>query len=290
MNRVMNMHGKCLSSLVVAAALLMFFGLTAVAKKPKLEPEELVRHHLESLGLSDGRVVRNSCQADGNGALTILRGGGGKLQGPAKFLSNGRKMRMSILFNRSDYPAEEVSFNGDEVDVGQLSPGRRSPLGEFIYQFDEIVAEGLFGGVLSTGWSLLEVEERKPKLSYEGLKKVDDVQYHILRYRPRKRSDLEIRIYFDPETYRHLMTIYKVRIEPFAGRNMDEQALQAVVRYDVRETFSDFREVEGLTLSAQWSVDYTREVGTTITMLRWTMNFESMKSDSEVDPSYFRLH
>jgi hypothetical protein len=194
------------------------------------------------------------------------------------------------LFNRSDYPAEEVSFNGEEGDVGQLSLGRRSPLGEFIYQFDEIVAEGLFGGVLSTGWSLLEVEERKPKLSYEGLKKVDDIQYHTLRYRPRKRSDLEIRIYFDPETYRHLMTIYKVRIEPFAGRNMDEQALQAVVRYDVRELFSDFREVEGSSLPAQWSVDYTREVGTTITMLRWTMNYESMKSDSEVDPGYFRLH
>jgi hypothetical protein len=163
-------------------------------------------------------------------------------------------------------------------------------LGEFVYNFDEIVTEGLFGGVLSSGWSLLEVVERRAKLRYEGLKKVDDVHYHTLRYRPRKRSDLEMRLYFDPETYRHLMTIYKVRIEPFAGRTIDERALQAVVRYDVREYFGEFQEVGDLTLPAQWVVDFTREMGTTITMLRWTMNFESMQSDTELNPSYFRLH
>jgi len=269
--------------------LLLFFGLSASAKKPKLKPEDLVAKHMDSIGPIESQG-RSSCIADGNGVLAILRGGGGTLRGPAKFLSEGRKLRMSILFNQADYPAEEVSFDGDEVDVGLVSPGRRSPLGEFLYHYDEIVGEGLFGSVLSTGWSLLEVEERRPKLKYEGLKKVDDVEYHTLRYRPRERSDLTIRLYFDPETYRHLMTIYKIRIEPFAGRSADERALQAVVRYDVRESFADFREVGALTLPAQWSVDFTREVGMDITMLRWTTKFESIQSDVKLDSSYFRLH
>jgi hypothetical protein len=277
---------KHFGALVVFAILLLWLGLSADAKKKKLKPEELVSLHLQAIGAAE----RDTCLADGSGVLTILRGGGGALKGPAKFLSEGRKLRMSILFNRSDYPAEEVSFDGNEVDVSQMSPGRRSPLGEFLYQYDEIVTEGLFGGVLSTGWSLLGVDERKPKLKYEGLKKVDDVEYHALRYRPRKRSDVEIRVYFDPQTYQHLMTIYKLRIEPFGGRTMDERALQAVVRYDVRESFAEFKEVGGLTLPSEWIVDYTREVGTNIDMLRWTMNFVAIENDSEVNPSYFRLH
>jgi hypothetical protein len=277
-------------TLALVIVVLLCFGMSAVAKKKKLKPEELVHLHLQSLGTGENEAARTNCQADGNGALTILRGGGGVLSGPAKFLSDGRKLRMSILFNRSDYPAEEVAFDGNEVDVSQMSPGRRSPLGEFLYQYDEIVTEGLFGGALSTGWPLLEVEEREPKLKYEGLKKVDDVEYHTLRYRPRKRSDLQIRIYFDPQTHRHLMTIYKVRIEPFGGRTMDERALQAVVRYDVREKFEEFREVGDLLLPARWIVDYTREMGTNIDMLRWTMDFQKIESDSDLNPSFFRLY
>jgi hypothetical protein len=279
-------HISCFGPWVVFVLLLLCLGLSALGKKEKLKPEELVRLHLETIG-TEGRT---NCVADGQGVLRILRGGGGVLTGPSKFLSEGRKLRMSILFNRSDYPAEEVSFDGDEVDVSQMSPGRRSPLGEFLYQYDEIVTEGLFGGVLSTGWPLLEVEERKPKLKYEGLKKVDEVEYHSLRYRPRKRSDLDIRLYFDPKDYRHLLTVYKIRIEPFGGRTMDERALQAVIRYDVREFFSEFKEIEGLTLPSQWTVDYTREVGTNIDMLRWTMDFNKIQNNGEINPVFFRLH
>lgn len=290
MKGVLNLNSKSFCTLAVVIAFLLFSGLSAVAKNPKLKPEELVKLHLESLGSGSGQAVRRSCMADGNGVLTILRGGGGTLNGPAKFLSEGRKLRLSILFNRSDYPAEEVSFDGDEVDVGQLSPGQRSLLGDFLYEYDEIISEGLFGGTLSTGWSLLEVEERKPKLRCEGLKKIDGVEYHSLRYLPRNRSDLEIRVYFEPETYRHLLTIYKVRIEPFGGRTEDERALQAVVRYDVRESFSEFREARDWILPAQWTVDYTREVGTTINMIRWTINYEAIAIDSDLNPASFRLH
>lgn len=289
MNSIKDLPGRFSCLLAVAIGLLLFFGLSASAKKTKLKAEDLVAKHLGSVGPVESQG-RSSCLADGNGALAILRGGGGKLQGPAKFLSEGRKLRMSVVFNQAQYPAEEVSFDGDEVDVGQVSPGRRSPLGEFVYHYDEIVREGLFGGVLSTGWPLLDVDERNPKLKYEGLKKVDDVEYHTLRYRPRKRSDLTIRLYFDSETFRHLMTVYKIRVEPFAGRSAAETALQAVIRYDVREYFAEFREVGGLALPAQWTVDFTREVGMDITMLRWTMNFGSIQSDVRIDPNHFRLH
>ena len=172
--------------------------------------------------------------------MSVLRGGRGELEGPATFLSDGRRLRLSIVFGWPDYPAEEVSFDGNEVKVGQLSAGMCSNLGEFLYRFDDIVQEGLFGGVLSTGWSLLELDSRRPKLKYEGLKKVDGTEYHTLRYRPRKRSDVQTRLYFDTETFRHCVTIYKVRIAEAMGARPG-QSRQEDTRYTLQETFTHLR-------------------------------------------------
>jgi hypothetical protein len=264
-------------------------GAAAEAKKPKLKPEELVQLHLASLGSREAILARNRVVAEGTGTLTILRGGGGKLQGPAKLLSDGWKLRSTITFGNRDYPAEDLSFDGDEVYVGLLEAGRRSPLGEFIYQFPELIEEGLWAGVLSSGWALLGTDERQPRLKYEGLKKVDDVKYHRMNYRPKKGSDISIKLYFDEKSYQHRMTDYKVRVEGFAGRSGD-RALQAVTRYSIRETFSGYQPVGDLTLPGRWEVDFTREIGMDITMLRWSTGFQTMSSDVPIDSSQFVLY
>jgi hypothetical protein len=269
--------------------LLLVSVAAAAAKKPKLKTEDVVQRHLDSLGSVENRANWKSCKFEGSGSLQILAGGGGELQGPSTFLSHGRKLKFSIGFGWSDYPAEEISYDGDEVEVGQLSAGRRSYLGEFLYFYDEIIAEGLFGGVLSTGWSLLDLEERKPKLNYDGLKDVDGVEYYTLRYRPRKRSDVEIRIYFDPETFRHCVTIYKVRISEAMGTRPG-QSRQEETRYTLKENFADFQEQENaVTVPLQWNIDLTIEAGVQTSLLRWSMNYGTIQVNPEIDAGQFLI-
>lgn len=284
----MNNRNRVPPTLMVSF-LLAFCVVAAFAKKPKLKAEEVVQFHLESIGSPEIRAGWKSCKAEGAGSMAILAGGGGELQGPATFLSDGRKLRLSIVFDWPDYPSEEVAFDGSEVEVGQLSAGRRSYLGEFLYRYDNIIKEGLFGGVLSTGWSLLEVEERKPKLNYEGLKEVDGKEYHTLRYRPRKRGDCETRLYFDQETFRHCVTIYKVRISEAMGSRPGESR-QEETRYTLKETFDGFQETADMTLPSRWDLELTIEAGRNVSLIRWSTNYTATSANPEIEPSRFVLY
>ncbi len=198
----------CLTFLV----LVLSCGITAAAKKPKLTPEEIVQRHLESLGPAASVAERKSLKAEGQVLFEVIVGGQGQLQGPSTFICDGKKLRMSMVFDINDYPGEDVAYNGKGVEVGWIQPGVRSAMGQFFYQFDEVITEGLFGGALSTAWSILNLKSLNPKLKYEGLKKVDGNRNHTIKYQRRKGTDVQTRLYFEPETFRHTHTIYKVRI------------------------------------------------------------------------------
>ena|ERR1017187_8658426 len=88
----------------------------------------------------------------------------------------------------------------------------RSAFGNFVFVQDAVIREGLLGGVLSTAWPLLNLDERKAKVSFDGLKKIDGQELYELRYRPHKNTDLEIHLYFDPQTYRHVETTYSYSV------------------------------------------------------------------------------
>ena len=178
------------------AVVLLLAMLTPVAAKgPKMKPEELMARHLAALGSPEARSVVQSRGAQGTGRMELLIGGSGSLEGPVVLASQGRKLLLSMRFNHSNYTAEQVSFDGEKCYVGNIAPGVRSQLGQFLYPYDEIVAEGLFGGVLSTAWPLLDLEGRNPKLDYRELKKVNDQELLELRYRMRKGGrDFNIRL------------------------------------------------------------------------------------------------
>lgn len=57
---------------------------------------------------------------------------------------------------------------------------------------DTVIREGLLGGVLTTAWPLLNVDQRKAKLNFDGLKKIDGQEVYDLRYHPHKNTDLEL--------------------------------------------------------------------------------------------------
>jgi hypothetical protein len=250
-----------------------------------MEPEELVRLHLESVGTSEALAERTSCRVDGVGTLTFVSRTG-KIQGPAKLTSEGRKVRMSMEFGIINYPAEEVCFDGENVDVGYLAPGKRSPLGNFLYNYEEIVGEGLFGGVLSTAWPLLDMDGRQPRLKYEGLKKVEGKKYHTLKYQPQKGGEVTTKLYFQQETFRHVYTIHQIRLRP-SGRM---SAYQQESRHTLKETFSDFRTLGNLTLPIKWSIELASEAGRTTSVFRWDLDCKGIAISPDIEPDYFKLN
>jgi hypothetical protein len=133
-----------------------------------------------------------------------VHGSFGNLTGPAAFATDGEKQLFQILFNATNYPYEEASYDGKKVYASRITPDSYSPRGEFVRTYGQILTEGLFGGTLSTAWALLAVQEKKPRLPYAGLKKVQGQELHRLDYVPRRGADLRIYLYFDPETFRHV--------------------------------------------------------------------------------------
>ena len=274
------------------AAVLLLAMLTPVAAKgPKMKPEELVARHPAALGSPESRSVVQSHGARGTACMEVLRGGSGFLEGPVVLASQGRKVLFSKQFNPLNYSAEQVSFDGEKCYVGNIQPGVRSQLGQFLYQYDEIVREGLFGGVLSTAWPLLDLEERNPKLDYRELKKVSGQELLELRYRIRKGGgDVNIRLYFDPESFRHMATTYKLTLSAPMGRTSEESARQSETRYTLEEWFSDFRPLDNLDLPTHWTIRLTVETGFGNFMGKWDMTFPQIAHNPSIDPQIFVLH
>lgn len=278
---------RSLPAIIILGALLA----PVLAEGPDLEPEELVALHLEALGPPDILATVQNRTAQGVGRFEILLGNAGSLQGPALFVSEGRKIFLSIQFDALFYAAEEVSFDGEECYAGNIQPGLRSHLGEFLYQYDDLVEEGLLGGVLSTAWPLLDLESRRPRLDYEGLKKVSGQELLELRYRMRKGGgDFRIRLYFDPESFRHIGTTYRLRISAPIGATIDESARQSETRYTLEEWFSDFHPTDGLDLPANWTIRLTLDTGTGTFLGKWDMLYTEITHDLSIDPQLFVLH
>ena len=63
---------------------------------------------------------------------------------------------------------------------------------------------------MNTGWPLLDLKGRRPKLKYKGLKKFREKKLHQLEYKPQGGVGYRIALFFEPETYRHVASSYQL--------------------------------------------------------------------------------
>ncbi len=278
------------TGLMLGSVVLAGFSLGLAAKKPKLKAEDLVSRHLESMGSVEARAAAKSRAVEGEGMARVVQGGHGTLVGPAVLLSEGNKLYLRVTFENQDYPHEEIACDGDTTTVRPVQSGQRPPLGDFLFVHHQIIEEGLLGGVLSTAWPLLRLEERRPKLRYNGLKKVGGQTLHRLEYRARKRAgDFKTYLYFEPESFRHVLTTYSLTIHPAIASGPIESARQQPTRLKLEESFGDFQQVDGLTLPFHWNIRLSRE-GTDGTMvLEWDQIFQRITHNQETSASSFRI-
>jgi len=149
-----------------------------------------------------------------------------------------------------------LSYDGKNFGAMPLRPGFRSPLGDFMLSHDMIFKEGLMSGTLSTAWPLLNLSERNVKLTYEGMKKIDNRQEHELHYVPRKGSDVKVKLFFEAETFRHVRTEYEHTLAAALGSRISgggisssgSSSVKNETRYRMVEHFSNFKPEGGLML------------------------------------------
>jgi hypothetical protein len=280
---------------MVAIALALMLGVLSPAHAAKkMQPEELVGLHLDAIGPADVRAAMKSRVFRGQGIWRVLQGGRAQLPAVVFEASDGESI--SLRFDTQGNPTyygEHLIYNGDDVRIFQGFQGGLSPLGQFFIGNKSLLREGLLGGVTSTAWPLLNLDARGAKLKYGGLKKVEGRELHRLDYKSRKGGGpAKVRLYFEPETYRHVQTEYNYEIPAGIGANPDASAAQQSTYVNVIETFSSFQDIDGLTLPVKWKIHYNRSNqggGPGSFVAEWEFAFTSGVHNQPIEPALYEL-
>jgi hypothetical protein len=266
------------------------FAAASPAAAQKLKVEEIVARHLTSIGTVEARTSIKNRFVTGVGEVALRLGGQGTFACKGQLLSEGRKFRMVYSFPALDYPGEQVAFDGKKVDVGQVLPSQRSSLSYFLTICDVIVKEGLLGGVLSTGWPLLDYRGRQVNLEYSGLKKIEGKQLHQVKYAVKKGpADFQITLYFDPETFRHARTQYRLIWPAELGSDPMLSYTHYDVIYTLTESFDKFKEVDGLILPHLIEMDLTIERPDRPLITHWNLAVSTIAHNQQVDAKSFAI-
>jgi len=284
-----NKFGKVAPIIILLNCLLV--SMIAVAAEKISNPEELVAKHLESLGTSQARSDVKSRADEGTVQFRVLSGGTGYVDGKAVLLSEGPKLLLMISLPNNEYRGERFIFNGEKVEVRSATARQTlSNFGAFVHVQDVILREGLLGGALSTAWPLLNLQAHNPKLSYQGVKKVDGHEVHDLLYQPKRNSDLTIHLYFDTDDFRHVRTVYTASFEPHIGTLDTESPQHRETRYRLEERFSNFASADGLTLPTHYTIQYTEELENGHTVWsQWDTAVKAIKQNVSPDPRNFAV-
>jgi hypothetical protein len=262
-------------ALAVAACALL---LVVAGAAEKMKPEEVVARHLAAVGpkeaLASGRSLQGAVDMSAPSGGT---GVAGALVGRFTFESEASRFALLMKFPSEGYPAEGLSFEGGKPDVAFVRPGKRSGLGTFVNTNAAILGEGLLGGVLNARWPLFALAERSAKVSYEGLKKYEGRELHRLRYRAKKgQGDLEVALYFEPDTFRHVASVYRESMAQNMGSTPESSSSQPDIYLQMTETFSDFKTARGMALPTRWTIRYEMQAKVT-QHWKYTLAIEGME-------------
>ena len=288
--------------IVHVCALILAFSMFAV-KLPAADssPEQLLAQHLKAVGPADARAAVKSRVVQGKLKFRIQVGGGGEVTGTWGRVSEQQQSNFVMRFAAGgDWRGEQFIYDGKKTGFGAATTSHtRSVFAQFVSSQDFIIKEGLLGGVLSTGWALENLDENHARVQVIGRKKIDGRDLVGLEYFSKSSSDMKIKLYFDPETYRHILTSYTLEFAPNMNGNITESVYQHENRYVIEERFSDFQPVDGLTLPTHYSLQYTQEaqakpntqeslLGTT-RVYNWDMAVEEIRHNLSLDSANFKV-
>jgi hypothetical protein len=279
----------CLKRSAVALAFILTLLTGSLLAVDKLTPEEVIAKHLESIGSPEARAAMKSVTIIGTSKATFFGRGGGIAEGITVLASKGGKYMVAMKFNNPDYQFEKMGFDGENFTVGYVKPGRRSVLGDFLLLNRNTFERGIMSGVLSTSWELLDADEQDAKIKYSGTEKIDNKKCHGLSYNPKKGSDLSIKLFFDPDTFRHVRTEYRRTISSRMGSSVDASAGQSETRYKLVEDYSDFGVENNLTLPHTYKISMEILSGNGTAKYEWLMNLQRFDFNMDVEDAEFKV-
>jgi hypothetical protein len=255
-----------------------------------MPPGDIIAHHLDAIGTPQARVGLRSLAIQGTLHFRILVGGGGGVTGSWGRVSEERQSNFVMRFGTGDWRGEQFTYGGHRTSfAAATSSHRRSAFAQFVSAQDFIIKEGLLGGALSTGWALRNLDQNRPKLVSLGMKKVDGRTLSAVRYLPKSSSDMEIILYFDPDNYRHVKTLYLVSLSANLGGEVTRSSRQQNIRYTIEERFGDFETIDGITMPRRYDLRYTQELQNGNTRAYdWEMTADQVRENIPLDPANFR--
>ena len=272
-----------------AASLVLSSVLARSNTGDKLTVEEVVAKHLASIGSTEDIAAARTRVATG-ATLAHLRltNSPVEIAGPAQLASDGDKFLLAMVFQSNNYPHEKASFDGQNIAVGVLTQGGRTPLGTFLTSQSALLKQGLIGGVLSSAWPLYNLSKTDAKLSYAGTDKINGKPVHKLKYQPRNTGDLIINLYFDAATFQHVRSQYEYVVSARQGAVAEASAGQRDTRYKLVEDLSDFQPTQTLTLPHKYTIDLSIEAPNRTQTMNWTINFQQFAFNEPIDPNVFK--
>lgn len=259
------------------------------SKDDKLTIGQFLTKHLASVGSSERRKALKSITAVGTTSAVFKGRGEGRANGIVVLASQAERNLLGMRFDNAEYPHEKVGFDGKDVTVGFVRPGEYSVLGQFIRINEKSFRVGILGGALSTSWVLYNYDESLGKLKAKGKSKIDGTELLKFEYSPKRGSDLDITLFFDPSTFRHVRTEYKRVISGGQGLSVDESSKQNETRYRMIETFGDFQEQDGLTLPRDYEIYLELLTNRGTLSYTWMMDLQKLTFDQELDASEFNV-
>lgn len=256
-----------------------FFALLVVAfaansaSAQKMKAEDVLAKHLDSIGTAAAREATKNQIAVGEANITFTSPKNPPVVGRIVIASTAGKNFLGMSLNSVNYQQEKFVFDGSSVNVSFVKEGTRSGLGNFLLSNGKLLSESVFGGVLNSSWALLDMANKKSKLSFEGTKKIGDKEVYVLSYLT-KGGDVDINLYFDKETFRHVRTEYKRTSSAAIGTRPEQSSGFNETRFRVVEDFSDFKaEKNGLTLPHTYHILYNVTGGSSgSTEIDWNFN------------------
>lgn len=283
------------------AIVLSICALSLPSFSAETKPEDIVAQHLNSIGPAEARSAIKSRVVQGSMKFRVQVGGGGEVTGSWGRVSQDRESNFVMRFAAGgDWRGEQFVYDGSKTSFATATSSHtRSVLAQFVSSQDFMIKDGLLGGELSTGWALLNLDQNHARLQFIGRKKIDGKELLALQYFPKSSSDVQVKMYFEPDTYRHVMTVYSLETAPNMNGNILQSSLQNNNRYIIEERFSDFQPVDGLTLPTHYQLQYTQEVqskpdpqedvrGTT-RVYDFDMKVEQIRHNMSLDPGNFKV-
>ena len=278
-------YSKKIINLLLAVLLMNIFVFSI--KSQDLTADEIVSKHLDSIGTKEKRdAVKNRLVGGASEFESKLPNR--KTAGKAIFVSEANDLFFVSSFNSKEYPFEKIGFFKGKQNLPFVTAGKRSPLGAFIADHNKILSDGLLTGSISQTWLLLNLQEQKGTLKSAGTKKIDGQETYVLSYFPKNGGSTEfsIKLFFDKQNFRHVRTEYRHTI---AARQETFGVLgaQTGVKISLIETFSDFKDENGLMLPHSYKIQYLTDSNRGTYEYNWGFTISTYLFNQNLAPDFF---